>query len=209
MNETKSTFQLDPTLLDVHCELSLNRSTLVRVKDSIISYEDLLKGTQCLPSSRYKWGFSSILLFTFGVASIPFLVVLQTLSCVTYSYSRSANIELKLSIYQDILDISEELRACGYAVPDANGKELSKLIYEGGDGVLLDVEGLPLNNVTLQKQRREEQRQADHAESETDPRRRRGNREDIGEELAQFQLRVDIPSGGSEEEQRLVEEARS
>ncbi|KAK5110408.1 hypothetical protein LTR85_001033 [Meristemomyces frigidus] len=69
--------------------------------------------SQCIPSNRYHWGFSSLMLFSFCVATFLFACIVSVLHYSNERHSRASNYTQHFSLYRDALDLSLELRALG------------------------------------------------------------------------------------------------
>jgi hypothetical protein len=81
-----------------------NKTTLTSTTRSY-----LFDKTVCTPSTVYRWGFSSQILFAFCMATFIFLIILQVLAWNLYEHSRIYRLEQRINVYRDVLDISREL----------------------------------------------------------------------------------------------------
>jgi hypothetical protein len=87
----------------------------------------VLENAVCLPTSIYKWGFSFLVLFSFCMATLCFLLALQALAWSLYAHSRADRLEQHISVHRDVLDIAEELVASyGAHIADLGSKNLDK-----------------------------------------------------------------------------------
>ncbi|KAK4901333.1 hypothetical protein LTR27_001891 [Elasticomyces elasticus] len=116
-------------------------TTSVGVDQVGITLDYLYKNTKCLPTADYEWGFSSLLLFVFCVASILFFLVLQSMAWLVYDRSRSDRLRHPINVYQDAFDIVQELKDAYGGDLDAAG--IKKKVRKEGTIVSLDLEGLP------------------------------------------------------------------
>ena len=64
----------------------------------------------CLPSNKYQWGFSSLMLLTFCIITIVFASVLAALHWDAEWHGRTNHQSHYVSTYRDALDLSAELR---------------------------------------------------------------------------------------------------
>ncbi|KAK3615503.1 hypothetical protein LTR56_026545 [Elasticomyces elasticus] len=119
--------------------------TRVDIGGTTILYKYLVGNATCLPSQKYKWGFSSILLFTFCLASLLFLTVLQAMAWRLYEHSRSDRLRRPVNSYQDALDIVQELG--NYFEHSIRDLDLSTVkrdeLRERQAVIVLDTAGLP------------------------------------------------------------------
>ncbi|KAK5678089.1 hypothetical protein LTS10_009258 [Elasticomyces elasticus] len=115
--------------------------TSVGVDEVAVPLDYLYKNTKCLPTADYEWGFSSLLLFTFCLASILFLLVLQSMAWYVYNHSRSDRLQHPINLYQDAFDIVQELKGRYGEELDVAG--IKKKIRKDGASMSLDLEGLP------------------------------------------------------------------
>ncbi|KAK5715197.1 hypothetical protein LTR17_016946 [Elasticomyces elasticus] len=120
---------------------STDYMTSVGFDQLAVRMDYLYANTKCLPTADYEWGFSSLLLFTFRVASILFLLVLQSMAWLVYDRSRSDRLQHPINVYQDAFDIVQELKHHYGEELDAAG--IKKKIRKNGASMSLDLEGLP------------------------------------------------------------------
>lgn len=66
--------------------------------------------TICQTLNAYRWGFSSLLVFTFGIVTLLFTLALAFLQAEVYLYSRVHRSGSESSLYHDILAFAEELQ---------------------------------------------------------------------------------------------------
>ncbi|KJY01019.1 hypothetical protein TI39_contig305g00001 [Zymoseptoria brevis] len=71
----------------------------------------LQKLFRCQTLETYQWGFSSLLLFTFCMATTIFLTVLLTLNLDIYLNSQVNRMHQDFSLHRDILDYAGEVQA--------------------------------------------------------------------------------------------------
>ncbi|KAK5713342.1 hypothetical protein LTR17_017652 [Elasticomyces elasticus] len=118
----------------------------VGVDQVVMPLSYLRENTKCLPTADYEWGFSSLLLFTFCLASILFLIVLQSMAWLVYNHSRSDRLQHPINVYQDAFDIVQELKDhYGEEVDTAGIKEK---VRKEGASMSLDLDGLPQSRHT-------------------------------------------------------------
>ncbi|KAK5112831.1 hypothetical protein LTR85_011165 [Meristemomyces frigidus] len=104
----------------------------------------LLHEAECLPTSQYKWEFSSIMLFAFCVATLLFLAALQRMTWRMLEYSRSDRVVQPLNVYRDILDLAQALTAAhGQSMVDSSPSEIEEKMRCNGGFMELDTRGLP------------------------------------------------------------------
>jgi len=96
--------------------------------DDALTYREVLYYSKCMPADSYKWGFSSLMLFTFCAASIFVGFLVMVLHYDALYNSTADQYELEISAYRDVLDLASELRAhFGAAqVESMSGSELEK-----------------------------------------------------------------------------------
>ncbi|SMR52928.1 unnamed protein product [Zymoseptoria tritici ST99CH_1E4] len=71
----------------------------------------LQKVSTCQTLETYQWGFSSLMLFTFCMATAIFLTVLLTLNLDIYLNSQVNRVHQDFSLHRDILDYASEIQA--------------------------------------------------------------------------------------------------
>jgi len=119
-------------------------STAVAVGGTSMEYGYLVKNAKCLPTSYYNWGFSSLLLFTFLLASLVYLVVLQIMALKLYEHSRSDRLRHPINVYQDAIDIARELSDhYGRHVDDIDCARMTTKLQLEHATMILDLDGLP------------------------------------------------------------------
>ncbi|KAK3650891.1 hypothetical protein LTR56_005942 [Elasticomyces elasticus] len=120
---------------------SVDYLTSVGVDQVAIPLSHLYANTKCLPTADYKWGFSSLLLFTFCLASILFLVVLQSMAWLVYNHSRSDRLQHPINVYQDAFDIVQELK--DHYGGNVDPAVIRERVRKEGASMSLDLDGLP------------------------------------------------------------------
>jgi len=134
------TWELSPPPLNItntdHSIIAIGNLTVPRTY--------LHNNSECLPTSYYRWGFSSILLFAWCLATLLFLVILQILTWRMHEYSRSDRLEQPLSVYRDILDVAQALVAIsGPGVWDDDPARIDEQVRFSGAVLDLETNSLP------------------------------------------------------------------
>jgi len=102
--------------------------------------------TSCEPAAVYRWGFSSLLLFTFLIFTMIFVVVLMVLHYETYWYGRGDAYRQPVNVFRDMLDLAKELRTqLSHDVEDMPADELKATIKKDEGVVRLERDQLPLS----------------------------------------------------------------
>lgn len=66
--------------------------------------------TVCRPTKSYQWGFSSLLLFIFGIATIVSGAILLALNAAVWQQTGTRTLSADFSLYRDILDLSSAIK---------------------------------------------------------------------------------------------------
>lgn len=123
--------------------------------DEALTTDYLETHTTCEPTTRYRWGFSSLLLFTFCLVSMLFAAIILVLDAEAYWHGRANRLDVPANVYRDALDLSIELRAQhGDEVEQMPAKELLELVERERGRMSVDVEDLPQSRGKLRRQER-------------------------------------------------------
>jgi len=113
-----------------------------------ISSEELLDKTLCQPTKVYQWGFSSLLLSLFGIATMVSSAILLALNAVIWQQTRTKTLSVDFSIYRDILDLAGEIKAeLGEGAEDLSATVLNDRIKTDTGNVRI-TEDLSLPSIT-------------------------------------------------------------
>ena len=112
--------------------------------DLLINSTWLQNNSICQPSDRYEWGFSSILLLIFCLASILFAIVLTVLHYDALLNSTADRYKYDVNHYRDAVDLVYELRDAhfGDSVRYISASELRDEIEMNGKRASLDTSRL-------------------------------------------------------------------
>jgi hypothetical protein len=72
---------------------------------------DIERFGDCLPGVDYVWGFSSLMLFSFCVVTLPIALLLAVSRNDAYLFSSANKSKFHISPCRDLLDLAQELRA--------------------------------------------------------------------------------------------------
>lgn len=115
--------------------------------------ETIIGRSKCVAEKQYSWGFSSLLLFTFCIYTLGFVLTLVVLQTEVYWFSRVERFDPSYSLYQDILDIAAALNAkFGDDLKGMSGKELHRKIQCHRGGISLMVDDLPSPRAVVRRQ---------------------------------------------------------
>lgn len=99
--------------------------------------------TSCLPSDSYQWGFSSLMLLSFCIATILFVCIVAALRRSNERHSRAMRYKQHFSVYRDALDVSLALRSLGdQDVEEMSAKDLDEYIGQRKPSLRLDIDDL-------------------------------------------------------------------
>ncbi|KAK5116835.1 hypothetical protein LTR85_009095 [Meristemomyces frigidus] len=141
---SNETFTLSPPPLTII--YNLDDAQLFYSGNTTYNATWLANNTVCEPGNTYVWGFSALMLFTFSVATSLFSVLLVTLHWVIHEHSRADRYKQTISVYRDVLDLAEELKArFGGQVQDMSGEELNRTVKQDAGAMQLQTAGLPLS----------------------------------------------------------------
>jgi hypothetical protein len=79
--------------------------------EGTINSEELRDQTLCLTTKVYEWGFSSLLLFIFGIVTTISGAILLVLNAVVWRQTGTKTLSVDFSIWRDILDLAGEIKA--------------------------------------------------------------------------------------------------
>lgn len=98
--------------------------------DTTMDIDWVKDNSVCQTLNTYKWGFSSLLLFTFCVLTTFFTTALAFLQWDIYWHSRAARVGSEPCIYHDVLALADELHRAladtSKEWPEKNGGELKE-----------------------------------------------------------------------------------
>lgn len=127
---------------------SWSRYCSVGTDGPTISSEELLDKTLCQPTKVYQWGFSSLLLSLFGIATMVSSAILLALNAVIWQQTRTKTLSVDFSIYRDILDLAGEIKAeLGEGAEDLSATVLNDRIKTDTGNVRI-TEDLSLPSIT-------------------------------------------------------------
>jgi len=78
--------------------------------DETFDVDDVRTYSKCMPADTYKWGFSSLMLFTFCIVTIFVGLLVLNLHYDALCFGTADQYKLKISAYRDVLDLATELR---------------------------------------------------------------------------------------------------
>jgi hypothetical protein len=94
-----------------------------------VDSEGLRARSVCRATKVYQWGFSSLLLFLFAIATIISSIILLALNAFVWKQTRTKMLSVDFSIYRDILDLAGEIKAeLGNAAEDLSATALADRI---------------------------------------------------------------------------------
>lgn len=123
--------------------------------NSTFTKDSILENSFCRPANTYQWGFASLLLFTFCVMTVMFVLIVTALRCDVYWNSRAGRLKSNISIYRDAMDLAIELQAqFGERAVELSARELEEHIQGQKGAVSLQTVDLPLARWSEHKLRR-------------------------------------------------------
>lgn len=144
----------------------------------------------CEPSSRYHWGFSSLLLFSFCMVSIIFASIMLFLDAEAYWHGHANRLDVPTNVYRDALDLSIELRTQhGEEVEQMPAKNLLELVEKERGRMSVDVKDLPQTRGRLRQEKKYGLAAAEEIELKSALGKDRGGRESAWSYNARPRLR--------------------
>lgn len=99
--------------------------------------------SSCLPSNTYQWGFSSLMLFCFCIATTVFVCVVVALRRNNERHSRASQYKQHFSLYRDVLDLASELHTLGDEdIEEMSANEIEKYVTQHKGSVRLKIDEL-------------------------------------------------------------------
>ena len=99
-------YNLTAPLLDMY-----RFSTKLKPDKTMMDPNWFKNNSQCQVQKDYQWGFSSLLLFTFCIASIIYASVLAALHIDIWFSSQTNQSPVDFHLYRDILDFASEIQS--------------------------------------------------------------------------------------------------
>lgn len=122
-----------------------------------MSKDYLVQHGSCLPSGRYEWGFSSLMLLVFCLISTIFALIVTALHSDAYWNGQADRLQYDVNHYRDAVDLVQDVRDkyFGDAIYSMTAEDLKARLERRERTIALDTPELPASRMEEKRLRRE------------------------------------------------------